>query len=72
MRPETAQDQHDAQLSRCIGKLKSRSSFEAVIAQVGVASAMPPTAFDPLVQVLMHNPTLTREKAEEMAQAFGF
>jgi hypothetical protein len=28
--------------------------------------------YDPLEQVLRDNPTLTREKAEEMAQAFGF
>ena len=28
--------------------------------------------YDPLEQVMRDNPTLTREKAEEMAQAFGF
>ena len=28
--------------------------------------------YDPLEQVLRKNPTLTLEKAEEIAQAFGF
>ena len=38
-------------------------------------SMRPETAqatYDPLEQVLRDNPILTREKAEEMAQAFGF
>jgi hypothetical protein len=38
-------------------------------------SMRPETAqatYDPLEQVLRDNPTLTREKAEEMAHAFGF
>jgi hypothetical protein len=34
--------------------------------------AMPSTAYDLFEQVLRDNPTLTRERAEEMAQAFGF
>ena len=33
MRPETAQDQQDKLLSRAIGKLKSRRSFEGVMAK---------------------------------------
>jgi len=72
MRPETAQDQQDELLSQGIGKLKTRRTFEAVIAEVVTGKAMPSTAYDHLEQVLRDNPTLTREKAEEMAQAFGF
>ena len=72
MRPETAQDQQDELVSQCIGKLKSRRTFEAVIAEVVIGKAMPLTAYDPIDQVLRKNPTLTLEKAEEMAQAFGF
>ena len=33
---------------------------------------MPLTTYDPIEQVIRDNPTLAREKAEEMAQAFGF
>lgn len=72
MRPETAQDQQDELVSQCIGKLKSRRSFEAVMAKAKRSLAMPATAYDPFEQVLRDNPTLTRERAEEMAQAFGF
>jgi hypothetical protein len=34
MRPETVQDQQDELLSQGIGKLKSRRTFEAVVAEV--------------------------------------
>lgn len=72
MRPETAQEQQDELLSKCIGNLKSRQSFEAVLAEVDVLVGAPSTTYDPLEQVLIDNPSLTRKKAEEMAQAFGF
>ena len=72
MKPETAQDQQDELVSQGIGQLKTRRTFEAVIAEVVTGKTMPLTAYDPLEQVLRDNPTLTREKAEEMAQAFGF
>ena len=72
MRPETAQDQQDELLSQGIGKLKTRRTFEAVIAEVATGKEMPATTYDPLEQLLRDNRTLTREKAEEMAQAFGF
>lgn len=72
MRPETAQEQQDELLSKCIGYLKSRRSFEAVLAEVDVLVGAPSTAYDPLEQVLIDNSSLTRKKAEEMAQAFGF
>lgn len=72
MRPETAQEQQDELLSKCIGNLKSRRSFEAVLAEVGVVVDVPSTTYDPLVRVLIDNPSLTRKKAEEMAQTFGF
>ena len=71
MRSQTAQDQ-DELLPQDIGKLKTRCSFETVIAKAERSFAMPATAYDPLEQVLRDNPTLTREKAEEMAHAFGF
>ena len=72
MRPETAQDQHDALLSKCIGKLKSRSSFEAAMAEVDQEKSIPSTAYDPLERAMRDNPGLTREQAEEMAREFGF
>lgn len=72
MRPETAQEQQDELLSKCIGNLKSRQSFEAVLAEVDVLVGAPSTAYDPLERVLIDNPSLTRNRAEVMAQAFGF
>ena len=71
MRSQTAQDQ-DELLPQDIGKLKTRCSFETVIAKAERSFAMPATAYDPLEQVLRDNPNLTLEKAEEMAHAFGF
>jgi hypothetical protein len=70
MRPETVQDQQDELLSQCVRQLKTRHRFEAMMAEAD--SGMPSNAYDPLEQVLRDNPTLTREKAEEIAHAFGF
>ena len=72
MKPETAQEQQDELLSKCIGNLKPRRSFDAVFAEVDVLVDVPSTAYDPLERVLIDNPSLTRNQAEEMAQAFGF
>jgi hypothetical protein len=74
MRPETAQDQHDEMMAENKLKLVPKAEFEALLQDNGV-SPLPPvssTAFDPIANAMENHPGLTREKAEEMARAFGF
>ena len=55
-------------------KLVPKEEFEALLKENGVSS-LPPvssTAFDPIANAMENHPGLTREKAEEMARAFGF
>jgi len=54
--------------------LLPRPKFEALVAKSEIGSSEPTSlrGYDPLARALKDNPTLTREKVEEMAQAFGF
>jgi hypothetical protein len=73
MRAESAQEQQEQVLEQG-PKLVPRQEFEALINERdGFSSRQASsTGFDPLAQAMKDNPTLTREKAEEMAAAFGF
>lgn len=74
MRPVTAQDQHDEMMAANKLKLAPKAEFEALLQENGVSSSppVPSTAFDPIANAMERHPGLTREKAEEMARAFGF
>jgi len=74
MRPETAQDQQDEILASRKLTLLPKPEFEALVAKSESGSSQPASSrgYDPLARALKDNPTLTREKVEEMAQAFGF
>ena len=74
MRPETAQDQQYEILASRKLTLLPRPEFEALVAKSESGSSQPASAreYDPLAQAMKNNQTLTREKAEAMAQAVGF
>ncbi len=73
MRPETAQDQQNEALV-ANPKLGTREELAALLNEKSATSspALSSTAFDPIEQPMKNHPILTREKAEEMARAFGF
>ena len=54
-------------------KLLPRAEFEALLKERSGSSSQPvsSTAFDPIENAMKNHPGLTREKAEEMARAFG-
>ena len=74
VRPESAQDQHDEMLTSRKPKLLPKAEFEALLKERSGSSSQPvsSTAFDPIENAMKRHPGLTREKAEEMARAFGF
>jgi hypothetical protein len=73
MGPETAQDQQDEILTSRKITLPPRPEFEALVAksESGSSQSASSRGYDPLARALKDNPTLTREKVEAMAQAFG-
>lgn len=73
----TAQEEHDEILSEALRKglkLMPKHELEALIREK--ASENPPEndedCWDPIEAAMRNHPGLTREKAEEMARAFGF
>ena len=74
MRPMSAQDEQDEILINSRPHPIGKEEFAAMV-HAAPERAKPPaheTAFDPLDGAMKDNPGLTREKAEEMARAFGF
>jgi hypothetical protein len=74
MRPETAQDQHDQMPALDKNKMATPEELAALL-QERSGNSSPPmssTAFDPIALAMENHPGLTREKAEAMAEAFGF
>ena len=70
---ETAQDQQDDVLS-AKPQLMTHEQFDDLVNEKNQANPQlkAPSDSDPIEQAIKDNPTLTREKAEEMARAFGF
>ena len=73
IRAGTAQDQQDHALA-VKPQLITRQQFEDLVNERKEATSQLKSSAesDPLEQAMRDNPTLTREKAEEMAKAFGF
>ena len=72
-----AQELHDQEmLKRDFSHLKSgsRKRLEALLRQKNGPSLEPAefTAYDPIALAMERDPGLTRKKAEEMAEAYGF
>lgn len=72
-----AQELHDQEmLKKDFSHLKpgSKKRLEALLRQKNGPSLEPAefNAYDPIALAMEQNPGLTREKAEEMAKAYGF
>ena len=62
MIPKDEQQEFDEAVAKCPLKLASADEFSKVLNQ----------SYDPIENALRLFPGLTREKAEKMAEAFGF
>ena len=58
-----AQQQHDEEVADQTVKPVSRKRLKKLLEEV---------SYDPIANAMARHPGLTREKAEEMAKAFGF
>ena len=69
-----AQQQHDQAMKEKPELKGSKSKLEALLQKKNGPSLEPlqSTKLDPIASAMEDHPGLTREKAEEMAKAFGF
>jgi len=69
-----AQEQHDEALKDWKPKAGSRKRLGALLKKKSEDSkkVSQPEQLDPIASAMRNNPGLTREKAEEMAEEFGF
>jgi hypothetical protein len=67
-----AQQEHDRARVKLTkkGLNGSKKRLEALLKKK--AKAAPSGGYDPIASAMRNHPGLTREKAEEMAEAFGF
>ena len=66
---EDAQQQHDRKMRRTIRFEKdSAKKLGAMLKKKRV----PPTAHDPVSSIVKNHPTLTRERAAEIIESYGF
>lgn len=69
-----AQDEHDYRMSQRRSLKGSRQKLEALLEDKNASSKSPSQteSQDPIATAIKNNPGLTREKAAEMAERFGF
>ena len=69
-----AQEMQDMELARARPKLVSKKAMEALITEARRNELLTgsSTNFDPIESAMANHPKLTREKAERMAEEFGF
>jgi len=69
-----AQQEHDLAMKERLDMKASRPKLEALLQKKNGPSLEPlqSTKLDPIASAMEDHPGLTREKAEEMAKAFGF
>ena len=69
-----AQRMHDLEMEKTQAKPVSKERLEASLKAKNGPSGEPrrPVPFDPIEAAMQQNPGLTRKKAEEMADEFGF
>jgi len=72
--PLSAQQEHDLAMDTCKPVEGNREAFKALmkLRKEHSSQEMSSTNFDPIEVAIRNNPRLTREKAEKMAEAFGF
>ncbi len=69
-----AQDEHDYKMSKRRSLEGSRQKLEALLKEKNgsLQAQSPPELQDPIEAAIKNNPGLTRQKAVEMAEKFGF
>ena len=69
-----AQEEHDYRMSQRRSLKGSRHKLEDLLEDKNASSKSPPqkASQDPIATAIKNNPGLTREKAVEMAEKFGF
>ena len=71
-----AQQQHDAAVAGRTAKLEagSKQRLHPLLAKKSESSSKPAqsTGFDPIASAMRDHPTLTEEKARELAERLGF
>jgi len=67
MRPMSEQEIWNEQIANMKLKLAPKKDFEKLLNE-----SKPPTCYDPIANAMERHPNLTKEKAEEIATAFGF
>lgn len=69
-----AQDEHDYRMSKRRSLEGSKQKLEALLKEKNGSSQAPsqPELQDPIEAAMRNNPGLTRQKAVEMAEKFGF
>lgn len=69
-----AQEEHDYRMSQRRALRGSRQELEALLKDKNAFSKSPSQteSQDPIAAAIKNNPGLTREKAAEMAEKFGF
>ncbi len=69
-----AQDEHDYKMSKRRSLEGSRPKLEALLKEKSASSQAQsqPELQDPIEAAIKNNPGLTRQKAVEMAEKFGF
>lgn len=68
------QDEHDYRMSKRKSLSGTRHKLEALLREKNASSQAKsqPESQDPIATAIANNPGLTREKALEMAEKFGF
>lgn len=69
-----AQEEHDYRMSKRRSLENSKPKLESLLKKKGAYSKLksPPELQDPIEAAVKNNPGLTREKAAEIAEKFGF
>lgn len=67
-----AQEEHDYKMSKRRSLKNSKPKLEALLQEKNAASQSQPELLDPIEAAIKNNPGLTRQKAAEMAEKFGF
>ena len=72
MRPMSEQEQYNEAVANMKLKLASKQDFKKLLNKPKKSESFESQSYDPIANAMKRFPGLTREKAEEMATAFGF
>ena len=72
MRPMSEQEQYNEAVANMQLKLASKQDFKKLLNKPKKSESFESQSYDRIANAMKRFPGLTREKAEEMATAFGF